>query len=111
LPIEADPGAAAEARAQDIASGSGRFGSQTVPPYQVETSEDDDEPGHWITIKLQDEQGNPVPGERWTIITPDGRQATGSLNSQGESTLQLDEAGTCEICFNNLDEAAWDWAS
>lgn len=62
----------------------------------------------WIEIKLIDEAGNPVPGERYRITLPDGKTlAEGTLDQKGFARVSNIDPGTCKITFPNLDKDAW----
>jgi type VI secretion system secreted protein VgrG len=64
---------------------------------------------HWIEIELTDEDGNPVPGERYKITLPDGTTvADGTLNEKGMARVDHIDAGTCQVSFPDLDQEAWD---
>jgi len=63
----------------------------------------------WIEIKLVDEEKNPVPGEAYKVILPDGETvATGSLDEKGFARIEGIDPGTCKITFPNLDKDAWE---
>ena len=71
-------------------------------------------PGHefkqsWIEIELVDDEGRPVVGETCEVIGPDGkllcRRPTGA---DGRVHVLVDDTGTCQISFPNLDSAVWE---
>ncbi len=62
----------------------------------------------WIKIKMVDEEGNPVPGEAYRIVTPGNRVASGSLNKKGEAEVKGIDPGNCKVSFPNLDKDAWE---
>lgn len=63
----------------------------------------------WIEIELVDEVGQPVPGEAYEIVSPDGETiARGTLNQFGLAHVAVKEPGTCQITFPNLDAMAWE---
>jgi len=62
----------------------------------------------WIELAMVDELGRPWPGEPYEIKTPDGKLLHGSLDKNGLAHVELREPGTCEICFPNIDAAAWE---
>ena len=63
----------------------------------------------WVEIELVDESGQPVPGETYEIIGPDGTTVRrGSLNSNGQASVILPTEGGCQICLTNPDADAWE---
>jgi type VI secretion system secreted protein VgrG len=63
----------------------------------------------WIEIQLNDEDGNPVPGEPYKITLPDGTTiADGTLDNKGFARVDNIDPGTCQVTFPNLDKDAWD---
>ncbi len=61
----------------------------------------------WLKLKLVDEEGKPVPGERYEVITSDGKKRSGTLNNKGEAEVKGIEPGNCDVTFPNLDKDAW----
>lgn len=74
-------------------------------------SEEDERITSWIEIELVDESGQPVANERYEIRGPGGRVHRGRLDRQGQAHVGLSEPGTCQICFPDLDSAAWEKSS
>jgi len=103
---EADPGKTAEFKAQQRERGEGKYGSTPERPFEPL----EDEEGSWIEIELVGEDDEPVPGARYRIELPDGSFASGSLDENGVARVEGFEAGTCKICFPDLDEEAWEEA-
>ena len=62
----------------------------------------------WIEIELVDEEGQPVPGTKYKITTPDGQVKQGQLNSQGVARVDSINPGNCTITFPELDKDAWE---
>lgn len=63
---------------------------------------------HWISIELVDEAQQPVAGERYRIVLPDGREVSGSLDAKGKSRINgIEKPGWCQISFTGLDMEAW----
>ena len=58
----------------------------------------------WINISLQDEEGNPIPGEPYRITTDDGREFEGTLDVNGEANIRGLNPGECQIRFPRRDE-------
>lgn len=61
----------------------------------------------WIGITLVDDAGEPVPGEDFQVVLPDGRAMKGSLDSQGRVRIEGVPAGTCQVSFPSLDGGSW----
>jgi len=77
-------------------------------PWHDPNSEENKDKKHWIAIKLEDEEGKPVPGERYRITLPDGQTlAEGSLDEKGEAKVENIDAGNCKVTFPDLDKDAW----
>ena len=62
----------------------------------------------WIYIELVDEAGQPVPGKRYRVTSPDGRIAEGRLDGNGRARIEGVEPGKCKIDFPGLDKDAWE---
>lgn len=76
---------------------------------QQQGEEEEEKKTSWIEIELVDEEGQPWPNEEYEIKAPDGETIhRGRLDSRGMAHVQLKEPGTCQICFPNLDAAAWE---
>lgn len=73
---------------------------------EVESSEEDAEPNSWIDIELKDEEGNPVPGERYKVVDPAGKEHEGTLDANGRAHIANIPPGECEITYPNLDQSA-----
>jgi hypothetical protein len=61
----------------------------------------------WIEIKLVDETGAPVPGEKYRIELPDGSVREGVLGPEGTAWQGNLDPGTCKITFPDLDASEW----
>lgn len=93
----ADPGETTEIRARR------REVSEQRPHRE------DDNKTSWIEIQLVDEEDNPVPGEVYRIILPDGQTvAEGTLDENGFARVNGIDPGTCQITFPDLDQEAWE---
>jgi type VI secretion system secreted protein VgrG len=62
----------------------------------------------FVEIELVDEDGKPVPGERYRITLPDGRVAEGSLDGKGKARVEGIDPGSCKVTFPRLDKDAWE---
>lgn len=85
--------------------------AEDIPGHEFEPGEEEEKETSWIAIELIDEAGQPVPYERYEITAPDGETLIrGSLDKLGQAHRVVAEAGTCQICFPNLDQDAWERA-
>lgn len=72
-------------------------------PDPVEEGEPPEyEPPKPTKIKLEDQDGKPLPGRRFVVIAGDGSERSGTLDENGEAELFLEEGG--EIMFPDADE-------
>src|SRR5688572_18564227 len=62
----------------------------------------------WIEIRLVDMEGNPVANEPYRIKLPDGGVRQGKLDSNGRAREEGIRPGTCQVCFPELDQDAWE---
>lgn len=86
----ADPGRASEAKGEE----------EELEPFRPEEASED---GSWIEIELVDEEGDPVPGERYAIVLPDGKTvAEGTLDENGFARVEGIDRGQCRVSFPNL---------
>jgi len=61
----------------------------------------------WIEIELVDEEGKPVPSEKYSIDLPDGRKKEGMLDSEGRARVDGIDPGTCNVSFPDRDAKDW----
>lgn len=61
----------------------------------------------WIDIQLNDEEGNPVPGEKYRVTDSAGKVHEGSLDAKGYARVIV-PPGDNEVTFPDLDESAWE---
>ena len=67
----------------------------------------DEDKTSWIEIKLLDKDGQPVPGERYRILLPDGSVDEGTLDEYGFRRIEGIDPGTCQITFPQWDHSSW----
>ncbi len=105
----ADPGKVEEIKTQQRQRQTGKYSSVQVKPYKPpQTDEEMEKKRSWIEIELVDEEGDPVPGEKYRITLSDGQtQAEGALDEKGFARLEGIEPGTCRVTFPDLDQEAW----
>jgi type VI secretion system secreted protein VgrG len=62
----------------------------------------------WIEIELVDDDGKPVPGEKYLVTLSDGKTiASGTLDENGFARVENIDPGSCKITFPNLDGRGW----
>jgi len=118
--LEADvaaPGKIAEVKVEQLKKKSGKYGSTNLPAHKAteEESSSDSNEGEqqeeveesYVDIKLVDEDGNPVPGEKYEILLPDGTVAKGTLSNSGVARVEGFKSGDCKVSFPNLCKDAW----
>ena len=80
--------------------------AEQVAGYEVEPTEVEERETTWIDIELVDEEGEPVPGERYRVVDSAGTVKEGSLDANGRAHVTGIAPGQCEIYFPNLDQTA-----
>ncbi|MBU0638224.1 MAG: type VI secretion system tip protein VgrG [Planctomycetes bacterium] len=74
-----------------------------------EHDEETSDETHWIGIRLWDDNGTPLVGERYIVVLPDGNTvARGRTNRDGEAEIRGIDPGTCQVKFPNLDATTWE---
>lgn len=72
-------------------------------------SQADETQTHWIGVRLYDDNGLPLAGERYNIVMPDGTHvARGVTNERGEVEVRGIDPGSCQITFPDLDGLTWE---
>ena len=71
---------------------------------QADTQNEDDT--SWLSIKLTDEDGNAVVGEKYEVELPDGTLAKGTLGIDGKAKVDGFEPGKCKVRFPALAKGA-----
>jgi type VI secretion system secreted protein VgrG len=62
---------------------------------------------HFIAIELRDDENQPVPGEPYEIVLPDGTTiASGSTDEKGKARVDGIDPGTCKVRFPRIDQSA-----
>ena len=61
----------------------------------------------WVEIRLVDDEGSPVPNELYRIVLPDGSTVEGTLDWAGCARYEEIDAGSCKVCFPEIDARAW----
>lgn len=69
------------------------------------SEEEEEEEPHWIGILLKDEDGNPMPLEKYQVKLPDGKVVTGRLDKDGKARIDgIPKGGQCEVTFPRIHE-------
>ncbi len=71
-------------------------------------AEGDPKKKSWVEVSLVNEDGKPVPYERYRVVAPDGTAREGFLDSEGLARVEGIDPGTCKISFPKLDKEAWE---
>jgi type VI secretion system secreted protein VgrG len=106
--VTANPGTLATTSASNVSPivYSPSAGSN-APTHDPNAPENQDKK-HWIEIQLNDQDGNPVPGEPYKITLADGTTvADGTLDNNGHARVDNIDPGTCQVTFPNLDKTSW----
>jgi len=99
----ADPGEVAETKAYQMQTNTGKYGSTKFKPH-----EPDKDKKSWIDIKLVDKEGNPISGQKYKVILPDGETAAeGTLDDKGYARVDGLDPGKCKIIFPGLDKSSF----
>lgn len=62
----------------------------------------------WITIRLVDDDDQPVAGTRYRLKMPDGDTREGTLDANGIAHVEGIDPGECEVTLLDLDADTWD---
>jgi len=61
----------------------------------------------WIEVRLVDQDGTPIPGERFELRLPDQSLQRGRLDASGSVRFEAIVAGTATIAFPGIDSQEW----
>ena len=65
---------------------------EILPPEEPEQT--------WIEVRLLDEEGEPVPNERYRLELPDGSVREGRLDANGHARVdEVENPGDCRVSF------------
>lgn len=107
---DADPGEVAKVKAHQKETQTGKYGSVKSKPYKPDDGtadgEQEEKEHSWIEIELLNQEGEPVPGERYEVKLPDGKVAKGYLDANGYARVDGFDPGQCEVTFPELDKDA-----
>jgi hypothetical protein len=81
----------------------------TAEPQQVEEDawEDNSEPTSWVGLQLEDEEGQPVAGQRVRIKLADGSFKESVSDDKGRIRLEGIPMGNCQVEFPGMDAGDW----
>ena len=60
----------------------------------------------WLELELLDSQGQPVPFERYKVVTADGKEIEGKLDAEGRARLNGITPGSNNVSFPDY-ESEW----
>lgn len=82
------------------------FPAPPAPEDRADPADDhksDPEKRSFIHIRLIRPDGSRAVGERYRIVTPDGKHADGFLDADGEARVSGIDAGRCEVIFPDME--------
>ena len=117
---DANPGEVAKVKAKEVKAQKGKYGQTKITafkPKETDSSAKDNKSAEedsgkeekqkettFIAIKLSDEKGNAVVGEKYQVELPDGSVSSGTLDIDGTAKVEGFEAGQCKVRFPNLED-------
>jgi type VI secretion system secreted protein VgrG len=85
----------------------GAAGGKSSAPRHDPNDPANQDKKHFIAIELWDDENNPVPGEPYEIVLPDGTTiASGTTDEKGRARVDGIDPGTCKIRFPRIDQSA-----
>lgn len=80
-----------------------------LPEHVVEPIVPVDETLHWVEVQLIGEDDEAISGARCKIVLPNGRAIIRTTDRFGLVRIDgVEDAGSCEISFPDLDSEAWE---
>jgi len=62
----------------------------------------------WIELMLLDEETKePIPNERYILLTSDGKKIEGTTNASGKAREEGIAPGPCKVSWPDLPDASW----
>ena len=85
------------------------FGDREVGGVVEPCTPSEHAPGdRWLEIELVGDDGQPIVGERYRVVTDDGRTIEGVLGEAGRVRIEGLDAAKCRVGFPDLDGDAWE---
>ncbi|MCK4660090.1 MAG: type VI secretion system tip protein VgrG [Phycisphaerae bacterium] len=72
-----------------------------------EPEEREQEETTYVDLLLVDEDGDPIPGEKYRVVDSKGKVKEGSLDANGRAHVTGISPGNCDITYPNMDMSAW----
>ena len=104
---KADPGEAAEMKAEQAQAQSGKYGATKVTASKPGDRAKDPANTHFIEIELAYEDGTPAAGEKYEVTFSDGAVDSGTLDHKGKIRLEHIAADPVDVTFPDLDKTSW----
>jgi hypothetical protein len=61
----------------------------------------------WLELELVDDAGRPMAGQRYQVVTHDGQEIEGVLDSKGRAHLIGIKPGSCSVSYPGLAPDSW----
>ena len=82
---------------------------ESATQQAAEEEQEEEDKTSWIEIEMVGEDDEPIPGEKYLIVLPDGETfAEGTLDEKGFARVEGFEKGACKVSFPDLDREAWE---
>ena len=100
-----DAGNAATAAAAAAAS---KKGPKALKPFEVSDPPEPRTETHWLEVEVTDTAGLPLPGVRYKLTDPDGKDAVGSTSPEGRIRHDgYTSAGSFKVEFPSVANVKW----
>ena len=104
---DATAGGMAAAKAKGHGKDPTDLGAATVPAAGAGDGEAEEEPTHYISIELVDDEDKPVPNEPYEVTSSDDEVHPGNLDDKGKARIERLPAGNCKITFPEIPGQEW----
>ncbi len=82
--------------------------SRSEEPTHNPDSPENQQKTHWIGIRLKDRTGQPIAGQAYRVVLPNGDVSEGTLDDEGKAKIEHIDSGQCQVSFPGL--ADWEKA-